>query len=219
MKLYQMKRGNERLMFVDHGAITEETGDARLDRKMYEAVWEEPDGDQDVDLEEIFERFNVRKPEGFKGRSMSVGDLVEIGGKLWFCAVFGFEAVEWRPEEPRIKAVRIVPGKPAEPVTVQNTLEGLQAEVDGYIECTYPFEDNVVVIGNEEAKLIGMEGNRRINGAIYAGPLVIVGDDGYGENIDLTDEQIRRYVEMFKEPEEISPAEVERDTGFVFIPF
>ena len=71
-----------------------------------------------------------------------------------------------------------------------------------------------MVIGNEEAKLIGMEGNRRINGSVYAGPLLIAADDGEGGTTDLTDEQIERYRQMFSMPEDISDDEVQADTGF-----
>ena len=67
---------------------------------------------------------------------------------------------------------------------------------------------------NEEAKLIGMEGNRRLNGEIYAGPMLIVGDDGVGGTMDLTDEQIAKYTKMFEQLEDISPEEVESSAGF-----
>ena len=77
----------------------------------------------------------------------------------------------------------------------------------------------MVVYGNDEAKLIGMEGNRRINGHIYAGPIVIVGDDGMGDNADLTEAQVKRYVEMFAEPEDIPDEETQADVGFTFISF
>ena len=69
-------------------------------------------------------------------------------------------------------------------------------------------------ISNEEAKLIGMEGNRRLNGEIYAGPMLIVGDDGVGGTMDLTNEQIAKYTKMFERPEDISPEEVESSAGF-----
>ena len=72
-----------------------------------------------------------------------------------------------------------------------------------------------MIIGNEEAKLIGMEGNRRVNGSVYAGPLLIAADDGEGGTTDLTDEQVEQYRQMFAMPEDISQAEVEADTGFV----
>ena len=74
--------------------------------------------------------------------------------------------------------VIVEPHKPAYEALVEDSLESLQRAVKGYIEITYPFDDNAMVIGNEEAKLIGMEGNRRVNGSVYAGPLLIAADDG-----------------------------------------
>ena len=106
------------------------------------------------------------------------------------------------------------PHRPPYAAVIGGSLESLQAAVGGWIECTYPFDDNAFVIGNEEAKLIGMEGNRRIGGAVYAGPLLIAADDGEGGTKDLTDEQIRMYSERFRVPDEITQAEVEADTGY-----
>ena len=108
----------------------------------------------------------------------------------------------------------LLPGEAPYCAVIQDRLGELQRCVGGLIEITYPFDDDCVVIGNEEAKLIGMAGNRRINGEIYAGPLLIAGDDGEGGLCSLTEEQIGRYAGAFAEPEYISDAEVERSIGF-----
>ena len=71
-------------------------------------------------------------------------------------------------------------------------------------------------ICNEESKYNGMEGNRRLYGDVIAGPMFLVGDDGYGGFCDLTDRQIREYGEQFAEPEDISPEEVEKALRFDF---
>jgi len=64
-----------------------------------------------------------------------------------------------------------------------------------------------------------MEGNRRILGEIYAGPILIAADDGHGGTKDLTDEQIEKYTKMFEQPEDISPEEVSRNIGFTIYGF
>ena len=69
---------------------------------------------------------------------------------------------------------------------------------------------------NEESKLNGMKGNRRLYGDIIAGPMYIVGDNGDGNFCDLTDEQMKTYGNLFAEPEEISDEEVQADSGFFF---
>ena len=76
------------------------------------------------------------------------------------------------------RAVILEPNKAAREEWIEDTLENLQSIVGGYIEVTYPFDDNAVVVGNEEAKLVGLKGNRHINGSVYAGNLIIIGDDG-----------------------------------------
>ena len=41
-------------------------------------------------LEKLFEIFNIRRPEDFKGRSMSVSDIVEVDGKNYYCDAAGW---------------------------------------------------------------------------------------------------------------------------------
>lgn len=116
-----------------------------------------------------------------------------------------------------IKALKLLPGEKPKEVEIGTDLASLQAEVEGLIEFTYPFDDNAIVIGNEEAKLINMKGNRRINGSVYAGPLLIVGDDGCGDLKSLTTEQLQKYAKMFETPEDISDEEVANDMFVRFI--
>ena len=54
---------------------------------------------------------------------------------------------------------------------VKDDLAALQRAVsdhceESFIEYTYPFEDDCMILGNEEAKLNGMEGNRRLGESI-----------------------------------------------------
>ena len=41
-------------------------------------------------LEELFEMFNIRRPEDFKGHSMSVSDIVEVDGENYYCDAMGW---------------------------------------------------------------------------------------------------------------------------------
>ena len=94
--------------------------------------------------------------------------------------------------------VIVEPGKPAYEGIIGDGLESLQRAVRGMIECTYPFDDNAFVIGNEESKLEGLPGNRRINGGIYAGTILIAADDGCGGTTDLTEEQVDTAIKYCK---------------------
>lgn len=66
-----------------------------------------------------------------------------------------------------------------------------------------------------EAKLVGMEGNRRIDGDVIAGPFFVCGLTGEDFR-GLTDEEVVKYRDKFAEPEEISPEEVKSSMGYMF---
>ena len=63
-----------------------------IDLNDYEVVYEgELDQPEMPDaLEELFDIFNVRCPEDFKGRSMAVSDIVEVDGKNYYCDGVGW---------------------------------------------------------------------------------------------------------------------------------
>ena len=183
------------------------------------------DGNLDFsDIEEVYALCNAEHPIGYYGHSLSVSDIVETGDGCYFCDSIGFKKLadfDSGKAQPLIgkRMLVIEPHKAPYEAVVPDELESLQEAVGGYIEITYPFEDNAIVISNEESKLIGMDGNRRVNDQIYAGPMLISADDGSGELADLADKQIAKYTEMFRYPEEISQEEVENDTGFTFYSF
>lgn len=120
-----------------------------------------------------------------------------------------------------LRVLTILPGRtPVEtriiddPDHWQRAIRG--RDEDALMEVVYPFEDNAVIVCNEESKLNGMKGNRRLYGDIIAGPMYIVGDNGDGNFCDLTDEQVETYSNQFAEPEEISDEEVQATLGFTF---
>ena len=61
----------------------------------YEKIWEEElPGQDSVNLEAVYTKFNLHKPEGFRHHSMSVGDIVVTDGKnpgAYFCDDYGFK--------------------------------------------------------------------------------------------------------------------------------
>ena len=62
----------------------------------YEVVYEDELEYSEISdaLEELFEIFNIRRPEDFEGRSMSVSDIVEIEGKNYYCDAFGWKKLK-----------------------------------------------------------------------------------------------------------------------------
>lgn len=200
-----------------------------IDSSIYECVF---DGNLEAsNLEDIFEALNGEHPIGYRGHSLSVSDVVEVLEKTdtvdvgyYYCDSIGFKELsdfDTSKIEPLkgCKMLVIEPHKVPYEMLIPDELDSLQQAVRGMIECTYPFDDNAFVIGNEEAKLIGMEGNRRILGEIYAGPIIIAADNGRGGTTDLTEEQIDTYTKMFEQPEDISPEEVARNIGFTIYGF
>ena len=228
IKVFQVNEDldSHRTKFCCYDSVLKEAG--RVDPSIYKTVF---DGDIDCEtLEEVFNLLNTDHPVTYQGHSLSVSDVVGVYGEqngnvdpgFYFCDTIGYKSLadfDDAKTEPLHgkKMVIVEPHKPAYEALVEDSLESLQRAVGGYIEITYPFDDNAMIIGNEEAKLIGMEGNRRVNGSIYAGPLLIAADDGEGGTTDLTDEQVEQYKQMFSMPEDISQAEVEADTGFSII--
>lgn len=92
---------------------------------------------------------------------------------------------------------------------IENDFRAMQAVVGGPIEYSY-LTDDAHIYCNEEGKLLGLTGNRRIdNGDVIAGTFFICGNNGYGEDISLTDEQVAQYTERFKEPEYFSYKEMD----------
>ena len=97
---------------------------------------------------------------------------------------------------------------------ITDQLDDLQETVGGLIEIIGN-GDGTLLVCNDEAKLNGMDGNRRLNGDVIAGPFFVVGEDG--ENFrSLTDEEMQKYMQRFKEIEDISPEEVQSNMGFYF---
>ena len=60
---------------------------------------------------------------------------------------------------------------------ISESLENLQNTVGGYIECVSP-DPRIVIICNEEGKLIGMEQNMKIPGDILCGTIIVAGVSG-----------------------------------------
>lgn len=108
--------------------------------------------------------------------------------------------------EKMIKVLRVEPGKTPYECDISPELASLQKQVEGYIECVYPFDDPVGLIVNEEGKINCMELNRALRtdeGEIYdiiAGPFIVVGltDDSF---CSLSDELIDKYKKEFRDPE------------------
>lgn len=116
----------------------------------------------------------------------------------------------------KLTVVMVEPHKTPYVTEIADELSALQRCVGGYIEVVGN-GDGTLIICNEEGKLKGLEGNRRIRdgSSIIAGTFFIVGEDG--ENFrSLTGSETVKYMDRFAEPEDISQDEVKTDMGITF---
>ena len=92
-------------------------------------------------------------------------------------------------------------------IELENTLEAMQKTVGGYIEMIDLDYGDVIVV-NEEGKLIGLEGNRRLGNDILTGSFFIAGTSDE-DLASLSKESQKLYSERFWEPEAYTREEVE----------
>lgn len=95
-----------------------------------------------------------------------------------------------------IKCLVVKPGKVPKVKEIEDKLSSYQEIVKGHIECVYPWPD-VILICNEEGKILGLEPNRFIRGDLIVGTFILVGDNHDGEFRSLTEEEITTYKKQF----------------------
>lgn len=102
-----------------------------------------------------------------------------------------------------MRVVIVEPGKQPRLEDVKLELEALQAIVGGHIEAVHPFEDPVVLVCNEEGRLLDLEPNRTAGdfGMIY-GPFFLCGHS-IDDFASLPEELAEKYMECYKLREEV----------------
>lgn len=227
IKIYQIRDGeNNDFRFRDYDSAIAKYGE--IVPECYNTTF---DGEVDCKtLEDVYVMFNQPRPCVFHSSSLSVSDIVEVTEGtpdapegVYFCDSFGYKRLEdfdTNMVKPLngIRVLAVEPHKKPYETVVPDELWVYQMSVGGYIEVTYPFDDNALIISNEEAKLQGLEGNRRVGNDIYCGNFLIASSKG--ENFDsLTDSQIEAYKERFSQDESFTVSEIEDTMGITFIGF
>ena len=179
--IYQIntERDDNRICFLGLDTLERFQHSKEVDPVLYDRVY---DGRLDCNsLETIYQKFNVDHPADYKGRSLSVSDVVEIRGSdtlnpgFYFVDSIGFKSISFDKslcKEPveagsgKISVLLVEPNKYPKMIEIDDTLEAMQGVVGGDIEEYMPFEDEVAIVCHEEGKLIGLPPNR----AIYAEP-------------------------------------------------
>lgn len=225
ISIYQvnMERDSERRAFMDLEKLEHFFGSSQIKSELYDKVFE---GEVECEtLEDVYQKFNVDHPHDYKGRSLSISDIVEVIDSdrvekgFYFCDFIGFKTVSFDPESTQdisamdmIAVLVIDPDAPPRVVHIHPELADMQRLVGGYIEELMPFDDDVAIICHEEGKLSGLPLNRAIydesNGKkgpildIIAGSFFLANAPYESENFEsLTPEMIKKYTERFKYPE------------------
>ena len=109
-------------------------------------------------------------------------------------------------EKNTLSVLQIAPGQHPQQVEIDNDLKALQQAVGGSIGASYPFEDPVAIVYNDDGKLMGLPLNRALrdeNGEMYdavAGTFLVVGL-GEEDFASLTPEMAQKYEQLFHQPE------------------
>ena len=110
-------------------------------------------------------------------------------------------------EKNTFSVLQIAPGQHPKPIEIDNDLKALQQAVGGSIGASYPFEDPVAIVYNDDGKLMGLPLNRALrdeSGEAYdvvAGTFLVVGL-GEEDFASLTPEMAQKYERLFHQPED-----------------
>jgi hypothetical protein len=105
-----------------------------------------------------------------------------------------------------MNVLMVEPGKAPYETQIGDDLRSMQAEVGGYIQAVYPFEQPVALVCCESGKLDDLPLNRALRDAdgdvydIVAGKFFIVGL-GQSDFTDLPHELAEQFAEQFRQPE------------------
>lgn len=174
IKIYQINHDRDKhgVMFVGYDELERYQKTSEIDSGIYDKVFEGTvPGDH---LENVYRVFNVDHPAGYRGRSLSMSDIVQIVDSktyapgFYYCDRIGFKEILFDPSKavdetpPTIDVILAEPGKLARVAKIDASLEGMQAVVKGRIEAFYPFEEQVCIVCNEEGKINGLPLNRAV---------------------------------------------------------
>ena len=141
---------------------------------------------------------------GFHHESEDGKYLIMANGSRAFAIPSGSAPEHTAPE--KLTVLVVEPMKEPDVKEIDPGLHALQAEVGGDIAASYPFDDPVGLVLNDEGKLIGLDLNRSLrdeHGEIYdivAGTFLVVGL-GPESFSSLSPDMIQKYTEQFKRPE------------------
>lgn len=222
LKIYQINldRDEDRIKFMSFDRLPRFQKSDKVNASIYDEVFS---GEVEASgLEDVYRMFNTTGHPLYRGHSLSVSDMVVTEYGAYFCDSVGFQKVDFdesltKKPDNLMRIVYVEPHKAPYVAEVAHTLKAEQRAVGGDIEAI-DNGDGTCIIGNAEAKRIGLEGNRYLDDghSIMAGAFFVCGTTEEDFR-SLTDDEAAKYMKRFAEPEDISQEEVESDMGFSFI--
>jgi len=127
-------------------------------------------------LEGVKEIMNHQCPDYYAGNKVGTSDVVEViesdGAEpaFYFCNdkefkkilfhPIEFEEMETAPE--KISVLRIRVGEAPERIEIDNCLDALHEQLQGYVQAEKPFDNNVVLLSNRHGEPLQLPPNRAI---------------------------------------------------------
>ena len=225
INIYQINtdRDTDDRLFMNMEGLRQNFRSEAIKSDIYDKVFS---GEVDcASLDDLYRKIKLDPPEGYRGRSLFVSDVVEvlncrdIDKGFYFRNVTGFSPVSFDPNRTKditdpnmIAVLYIASGEPPKVVYIKPELEEMQRLVGGYIEEYMPFDDEVAIICNEEGKINGMplnraiydesDGKRGVMLDIIAGNFFLAYAPYESESFkSLTPEMIKKYTKRFQYPE------------------
>lgn len=166
VKIYQinMDRDADNVKFMGTDARKSLHLKEAVDPSIYDEVFNAEI--KETDPEEIYRRFNTEGHPLHRGHSLSVSDVVVTDQGAFFCDSIGFNKIsfdESKTQKPEnlMRVVYVEPGEKPYTAEILHTLQAEQKAVGGLIEPIYN-EDDTILVGNEESKLIMLRHNVKL---------------------------------------------------------
>lgn len=105
IRIYQIDtdRDCNRVTFEPLERLEQRQGTPEVDASLYDLVF---DGAiRTCSLEELYKIFNTERPAGYKGRSMSISDVIEVEGpegkssQFFYCDKIGFRRIRFESDK------------------------------------------------------------------------------------------------------------------------